>query len=701
MNKIVALASLLILGLLALGCGKGGVEQKDVSEGQQNQIVEAPDNATPNAPIEPQREQSPEEKKQQPDAAAKSGPALLLSLESKDFGGDRLIFNKQFSFNRYATLSPDGLSLYERGVVWDVLTGKKKYALTLEKYQTPDYARFSSDGRFLMVAMACAASIKINHCSEICIYDAVTGAHKLSIPLPAKTRQPGSSSGVVSSSESKDGKYLAVLAMRSVRFFELATGREISQVPVPSGASNDHTRMQITPDGGAVLISDNGKVLRIDRDHGKVSEALSCEGTLVAFSEDTKLAVTALPSQFVEAGIKIWDIESKQPLKTIEFDKAPKGVYFTAAAFSPDNATVAVACKINATNYVLLVDPASGKRTVIDQRKGESVRAGRISFMENNTLLAIYYGSTLSVWDLSTSQCHLAKAARKIQEEKNAIAMAEKERKEQSGKRKEAEQQAALARVKEELAAFAAKEKARLDDKYGFSKLDYSKGPNGEKLEERQEKQQSFQGFVNTKGEFVRHGRLVIWAVRPSQADPEGKKLGEAWVYNGKEHGVAFAWGNNGLLRQLFVERDNVFDGPLLQWDEKGVLRHEQQFTSGKIHGEAIWYSADGKKTFRFENGKLLFNRRDKTKSAFMDLLKYAATTYSDPRPGVFIGRYNRETFFAWVGEPDRKKGEGLSDTFPERLWTGRYWYTCSDGVLSFKVSIAPPQNLVTLEMDD
>lgn len=257
---------------------------------------------------------------------------------------------------------------------------------------------------------------------------------------------------------------------------------------------------------------------------------------------------------------------------------------------------------------------------------------------------------------------------------------------------------------------FLRSEKARLDALHGFDKLDYTRGPKGERLEERLEepgKAQGFiqqQGFVNAEGKFVAHGRRSQWFAKPFSDD---RKVTEAWHYNGKFHGVVlWRYDKSFFVKALFVQVEGIRNGPFVSWDEKGVLRHEQSYKDGVRHGPSIWHSfEDGKVTFHFENGKLLFNRREKSKREFMALLKYAATSHSVgiafPTFSRDEWRFRREVFVDWIGEPDRKvEDEVQSKKFPEAGWFGHYWYRCSDGVLDFKVNDRPSQDLVVLTQD-
>lgn len=237
---------------------------------------------------------------------------------------------------------------------------------------------------------------------------------------------------------------------------------------------------------------------------------------------------------------------------------------------------------------------------------------------------------------------------------------------------------------------FIKAEKARLDRLHGFDKVDYTKGPRGEALDQYNYKGVSYQGYKNADQRYVDHGHIASL-----DKTKDGKPLSEGMAYNGVPHGVHIWWHVNGMLDRLFVMKHGRTEGRYLLWDANGNLRHEQIFKNSMLHGVSTWYvPGEAKATFEFESGKPMFSRKGKTKAEFMTLLKYTASSYSDPAPGAFVGRFPADRFFEWVGEPDRKVGNG-----PRELWSGRFWYICSDGTVSFKAHTAPT-NLIVLEDD-
>jgi antitoxin component YwqK of YwqJK toxin-antitoxin module len=197
---------------------------------------------------------------------------------------------------------------------------------------------------------------------------------------------------------------------------------------------------------------------------------------------------------------------------------------------------------------------------------------------------------------------------------KEAAEKTERERREVAEKAERERREAALAEQKE----FIRKEKARLDEEYGFNKLDYTKGPKGEELEQRQDKNLQFvQGFVKD-GTFVLHG---IISVRVSGS------LLRTWHYNGKPHGVALLWDDNGKLASIVVMQNSLRQGLCREWHsngkqsmegnykddkregtwkvwyENGQLREEQHFKNGKFHGDIDWWGQGGAKIGTFHYG--------------------------------------------------------------------------------------------------
>lgn len=262
-------------------------------------------------------------------------------------------------------------------------------------------------------------------------------------------------------------------------------------------------------------------------------------------------------------------------------------------------------------------------------------------------------------------------------------------------------------------------EKARLTREFGFDKIDYSKGPNCEKLEEKQENGWVSQGYVKD-GKFVPHGTK-------SNKWPNGQIYHDLMVYGGKGHGVQVWWHDNGSLRAIFVMKDDARHGPWQEfhpnggkklvgnytngwkegkwerWYDNGKMREANDYKKGKLHGDTEWYRPDGTKidTYQFAEGRLLFDRSKKTTDEFLYVLAWGAHKYSSGVGKPFVtGVWSLDTFRESFGEPDLRRADGLSNRFPERFWTGRYSFKCVNGVVRFKVSIIPANNYMLLEAE-
>lgn len=270
-----------------------------------------------------------------------------------------------------------------------------------------------------------------------------------------------------------------------------------------------------------------------------------------------------------------------------------------------------------------------------------------------------------------------------------------------------------------------------LPREFDFSRVDYSKGPEGQSIVTRdaQEEDDGRQWQITEQGymkgdEFVRHGTVTQWYERPS-SNFEGKKRGVSPWFAGKRHGQLVEWYENGKLslRQSDVhgkshgicERwyDNgqktmevtCSDGKLIgvehQWYRNGQLHYERHYLDGERHGPSKAWGADGelgvdahydhgkrdgtwtvwwgkefspKYTIRFSKGRLA----PCSKAEFI-VAVFIVT--DDPhcypeRETFMVGGVNASNFFNAFGSPSREMKFGNEPY--DRIWV----YSCTDGEL-------------------
>ena len=198
-----------------------------------------------------------------------------------------------------------------------------------------------------------------------------------------------------------------------------------------------------------------------------------------------------------------------------------------------------------------------------------------------------------------------------------------------------------------------------------FTKLDYSKGPKGQAIQERKgthpkEKDSPYwgkpyleRGYMGQDGEFVRHGFMTTWYLggmsktkerkfeevqfyngkrhgafvaldkngnkedegfavegklhgRRTGFYPSGQKKTESYYVGGKQHGTSQAWHENGKLMAQGAFVNGQRHGQFLRWHPDGAKDDEEFYIDGKLHGSlAAWYPNGQKKVESvFVNGK-------------------------------------------------------------------------------------------------
>jgi hypothetical protein len=189
-----------------------------------------------------------------------------------------------------------------------------------------------------------------------------------------------------------------------------------------------------------------------------------------------------------------------------------------------------------------------------------------------------------------------------------------------------------------------------------FSKVDYKQGPKGEKLETREMKAQAgppllVQGFVDTKGNFIQHGRMY-------SKFPNGQLCQESFNFNDKMH------------------------GPSKMWFESGGRLAEEYYVDDKRHGPARLWNKDGKLLVdvTFDHGR--YDREDQPRMAFVMILNGSNL----PDKFVYTGNGTLEQIVETFGKPDHQRVAPGGVSRVHQLWT----YRCADGSLTMWVGLSP-----------
>lgn len=136
---------------------------------------------------------------------------------------------------------------------------------------------------------------------------------------------------------------------------------------------------------------------------------------------------------------------------------------------------------------------------------------------------------------------------------------------------------------------------SKVDYSLDTSKLDYEKGPDGEKLviEKRGSRDgpQAVTGFKDRTGKFVAHGLLA-------GKTHDGNPLLEGDVYLGKEHGKSVSFYPDGKVQKQGLMKDDEMHGKWAEFYQGGQRKSEAFHLAGKAHGpHTEWFESGQKKT--------------------------------------------------------------------------------------------------------
>jgi WD40 repeat protein/serine/threonine protein kinase len=196
-----------------------------------------------------------------------------------------------------------------------------------------------------------------------------------------------------------DGKVLVSAGQdRSLRVWDLATGREARRVAVPAGAGNPNC-LAVSPDGRLLATGGAGATLRV-LDATTFQELCTLHGHTglvhgVAFGPEGRLA-----SASFDGTVRVWDATTGRELHTLRGHAGP----VFGAAFSRDGTRVA-SCGLDGTTR--LWDAGTGRQ--LQAILTEDVGVVGVAFSPDGRRLATGgLGKVVRLWDVQTSQEALA-----------------------------------------------------------------------------------------------------------------------------------------------------------------------------------------------------------------------------------------------------------------------------------------------------
>ena len=289
-----------------------------------------------------------------------------------------------------ATSSADGL-LH----VWDLATSKQRWQWAGSAPAGPTSVAFAPDGSKL-VAGGLAKGMQI--------FDANTGkllTQFLTTESPAALSFTRNGETVV-----------CVQNRRSVRWWDLKTGRERSHYPEPHPESLEYNLLAlfgsgmrpdlfpcaaVSPDGRLVALGDQKKISCVrEEGPGKVQvlfEARVNSVSCLAFSADAKVLASGGDDPFV----LLWDVVSGKPVTQLDAGRGQ----IRALACSPDGKLLAAGTSMG---KIILWDRATGKW--VAERAGHLGAIQQLAFTEDSKLLTSAGGTdtTALIWDVAAMQ---------------------------------------------------------------------------------------------------------------------------------------------------------------------------------------------------------------------------------------------------------------------------------------------------------
>jgi RNA polymerase sigma factor (sigma-70 family) len=289
-----------------------------------------------------------------------------------------------------ATTSADG-GLH----VWDLTTSKQRWQWAGSVPTDPTSVAIAPDGSKL-VAGGLAKGIQV--------FDVNTGK----VLTQFLTTESPAALGF-----SKDGETVVCTHDgRSVRWWDLKTGRERSHYPEPHLESLEYNLLSqfgsgmrtdrfpcaaVSPDGKLVALGNQKKISCVREDGpGKVQvlfEAQVNSVSCLAFSPDAKVLASGGDDLFV----LLWDVASGKPVRQLDAGRGQ----IRALACSPDGKLLAAGTSMG---KIILWDLATGKR--VAERAGHLGAIQQLAFTEDSKLLTSAGGTdtTALIWDVAAVQ---------------------------------------------------------------------------------------------------------------------------------------------------------------------------------------------------------------------------------------------------------------------------------------------------------
>jgi RNA polymerase sigma factor (sigma-70 family) len=303
--------------------------------------------------------------------------------------------------------TPDGKTIVSEGNgslrLWEAGTGKERKRCATAKPSFDDQTALTPNGRTL---------VRLNQENEadtLRFFDLAAGKEVRTVPLPLRRLEIAT---YRRNALSPDGRLCAIHAQESVRVFDTATAKELYRLPFAGGAvrfpEHDKARGVAFAGPNLLVTSDNqqpvlqvweartGKAVRQFAPGGPVQVLTgSPDGRLVAALAHHNYAI----DRFLERDlVRVWDLNTGKLKHTLP--ARPKGWHMDLR-FGPDGKRLLVST----------VHPEGMMLTVWDAETGEKVRelagagGGRaLAFSPDGSRLALGGQGKFDLWDLKTGR---------------------------------------------------------------------------------------------------------------------------------------------------------------------------------------------------------------------------------------------------------------------------------------------------------
>ncbi len=279
--------------------------------------------------------------------------------------------------------------------IWDVVSGRELQTLAgtqgslTSAIAGVSFIGFTPDGRLVTVSDA------------IRVWDAASGQELRSISMDMTLSTSALMGGGGGAAITPDGSQLAFVVSdggekHQVKFWELATGREVRAVNLP-GKEIDSIELAFTPDGRLLVSGIVDKRLRLWDLSGKGNEReltpTATDHSLIKFSRDGRLLALAEGYE-----VKLWDVATLRELPAL---KAPHGALMVSqvnvfANFSEDGKKLATGGFGTPT---ILWETETAKQLV--KMSGRTNMAYKVAFSADGTQLS---SGGRTRWDLRTGR---------------------------------------------------------------------------------------------------------------------------------------------------------------------------------------------------------------------------------------------------------------------------------------------------------